>query len=372
MLAGLGVAGCLVVLSAALTEWAALRFTRANLEIEVLHAELDRLHHAQLALLTQHGAAPPDAQVSERLAALAGQRAQRDERLHALAAATRGELQRLQTGLGVFLVSALGLLAAFYWRARQQLRAQFTAARAQRALNESLEQQQRELQRLNQELDSFSYSVSHDLRAPLRAVEGYASMLEEDHGERLDDEGRRYITRIREGAARMGYLIQSLLEFARLGRQPLALAPVDMAALLQEVRSEVAAAHRGVDVDWQVDELPMVDADRQLLRQVWSNLLDNAVKYSSRTPQPRIEVSARREGAEIVFCVADNGAGFDPRYQDKLFKPFQRLHSETQFKGTGLGLALVQRVVSRHGGRVWAESSPGQGARFQFSLPVRP
>jgi signal transduction histidine kinase len=223
-----------------------------------------------------------------------------------------------------------------------------------------------ELEAVNKELASFSYSVSHDLRAPLRAVDGYARMLEEDYAARLDAEGRRLLTVIRDSAGRMGDLIDDLLDFSRLGRQPMTKQQVDVAALAREVVDELRGGHKAAP---EVGDLPPAPGDRALLKQVWLNLIGNAFKYSAKRDAPRIEIGGRVEGEENVYWVHDNGAGFDMRYAAKLFGVFQRLHSQDEFAGTGVGLAIVQRVVTRHGGRVWAEGTPGEGACFFFSLP---
>jgi PAS domain S-box-containing protein len=219
---------------------------------------------------------------------------------------------------------------------------------------------------LNSELESFSYSVSHDLRAPLRAINGYAQMLEEDYAAKLDAEGRRLLGVVRGNAHRMGQLIDDLLAFSRLGRQQPVLLPVDMTSLAREVAQELRGA-RPVAVE--IDELPRAQADLALLRQVWVNLIGNAIKYSAKKPDARVLVCGREEGASSVYSVRDNGAGFDMRYAEKLFGVFQRLHRADEFEGTGVGLAIVQRIVARHGGKVWAEGKPGEGACFYFSLP---
>jgi light-regulated signal transduction histidine kinase (bacteriophytochrome) len=236
------------------------------------------------------------------------------------------------------------------------------------ALNANLQRYTVELEATNKELESFSYSVSHDLRAPLRAVDGYARMLEEDYRERLDDEGQRLLRVVRESSARMGRLIDDLLAFSRLGRQEPAARRVDMERLVAEVVAEArGASPAAVDIA----PLPATEADPAMLKQVWLNLLGNAFKYSGKRAGARIEVGARQDGAEQVYWVRDNGVGFDMRYADKLYGVFQRLHRAEEFPGTGVGLAIVQRVVTRHGGRVWAESKLGEGACFYFSLPRR-
>jgi signal transduction histidine kinase len=216
------------------------------------------------------------------------------------------------------------------------------------------------------ELESFSYSVSHDLRAPLRAVDGFARMLEEDYGARLDDEGRRLLGVVRSSSQRMSQLIDDLLAFSRVGRQSLGKRHVDMTALAREV---VAVLTHGAPASIDLFPLPPAMADGTLLRQVWVNLVDNALKYSGKRPDARVEIGGREEPGRLVYWVRDNGVGFDMRYAEKLFGVFQRLHGADEFPGTGVGLAIVQRVVARHGGSVWAEARPGEGACFYFSLP---
>jgi signal transduction histidine kinase len=223
-----------------------------------------------------------------------------------------------------------------------------------------------ELEVSNNELESFSYSVSHDLRAPLRAVDGYARMLEEDHAARLDDEGKRLLSVVRAASTRMGLLIDDLLAFSRLGRQQPARRTLDMTALAREVIAELNAAGLA---RISLSALPQAAADAALLKQVWSNLISNALKYSGKRPDASVEIGGRQAPGENVYWVRDNGVGFDMRYVDKLFAVFQRLHRAEEFPGTGVGLAIVQRVVARHGGRVWAESKPGEGACFYFALP---
>ena len=234
-------------------------------------------------------------------------------------------------------------------------------------LEDTVRRRTEALQAANKELEGFSYSVSHDLRAPLRAVDGYARMLEEDYAERLDEEGRRLLSVVRQSSTRMGQLIDDLLQVSRLGRQEPARQPVDMAGLAREVAAELK---NGSSAAIEIGELPRATVDRALMRQVWANLVGNALKYSGKRDDARIEIGGRRDAGENVYWVRDNGVGFDMRYVDKLFGVFQRLHRSEEFEGTGVGLAIVQRVVGRHGGRVWAESKPGDGACFHFALPL--
>ena len=226
----------------------------------------------------------------------------------------------------------------------------------------------RDLGALNKEMESFSYSVSHDLARPVRAVDGFARMLEEDYAGRIDEEGRRLLAVIRSEAGRMGEMIKDLLAFSRLGRQPLAVADFDTQALVDEVvaglRSEAKAEARIVRA-----ALPPTRGDASLLRQVWINLIANAVKYSGKREQPVVEIGGYQDGGFDVFFVKDNGAGFDMKLYDKLFGVFQRMHSDEEFPGTGVGLATVQKIVTRHGGTVWATAQVDAGATFYFSLP---
>jgi len=226
-----------------------------------------------------------------------------------------------------------------------------------------------QLDAANKELEAFSYSVSHDLRAPLRAIDGFSQMLVEDFAGPLGGEGARRLDVIRDNSRRMGQLIDALLDFARLGKKPLAFSAIDMTALAREVYRELRAVQPEGEAEFDLAALPTGWGDSALLRQVLANLLSNALKYAGKDRVQRIEVSGRADGAENVYCVKDNGVGFNMAYYDKLFGVFQRLHTEKEFSGTGVGLAIVQRVVARHGGRVWAESAPDRGASFYFSLP---
>lgn len=239
-----------------------------------------------------------------------------------------------------------------------------------RALNVKLQGHAFQLEAANRELESFAYSVSHDLRSPLRAIDGFSKIIEEDYVEKLDDEGRRLLGVVRGNSQKMGQLIDDLLAFSRLGRKPVVAAVVDMRALVQEVLKEMQTESGSVMPECAVQSLPAARGDHVLLRQVWINLLANAIKFTGTRQNPRIEVSGYPNGHETIYCVKDNGVGFDMQYYAKLFGVFQRLHSNEEFPGTGVGLAIVQRVVSRHGGRVWAEGETGKGAMFYFSLPM--
>jgi light-regulated signal transduction histidine kinase (bacteriophytochrome) len=234
-------------------------------------------------------------------------------------------------------------------------------------LNAELPQNAAQLEATNKELESFSYSVSHDLRAPLRAIDGFALMLQEDCAATLNDEGRRYLAVIRDNSRRMGALIDDLLQFSRLGRQLVADHEINVNSLVREVIEEASASAPTAQI--RVDPLPSARGDRSLLRQVWVNLISNAIKYSSKVRQPQIQISGRQVGAENHYSVKDNGVGFNMAYVGKLFGVFQRLHRADDFGGTGVGLAIVHRVVTRHGGRVWADGEVDRGAEFSFALP---
>jgi signal transduction histidine kinase len=234
---------------------------------------------------------------------------------------------------------------------------------------EELERRAAELAVVNRELEAFSYSVSHDLRAPLRHITGFAMMLEQSAGEALDANGKRLLATIGAAATRMGRLIDDLLSFSRVSRTDLTRGSVDLNRLGREAQQEVAHDINGRIVEWRVHELPTVEGDPALLRLVLVNLLSNAVKYSSQRARAEIEIGALAAEHETVVFVRDNGVGFDMQYADKLFGVFQRLHGNDEFEGTGIGLANVRRIVQRHGGRTWAEGRPDKGATFYFSLP---
>jgi PAS domain S-box-containing protein len=233
-------------------------------------------------------------------------------------------------------------------------------------LNNNLKDNVAQLEGANKELESFSYSVSHDLRAPLRSVVGYSGMLKEDYAAQLDDEAKRMLGVIERNALKMNSLIDDLLEFSRTGRKEVGKVDVDMRELADDVIKEIA----NEKVKFQLGELPHIMADRTLITQVWTNLISNAVKYSGKKDNPLVEIGSSNKDGQVIFFVKDNGAGFGMEYADKLFGVFQRLHKAEEFEGTGIGLAIVHRVVTRHGGRVWAEGKLDEGATFYFSLPA--
>jgi light-regulated signal transduction histidine kinase (bacteriophytochrome) len=240
------------------------------------------------------------------------------------------------------------------------------------ASNAELEARTAQLEASNAELDAFSYSISHDLRAPLRAIDGFARIVGEQHGDEVPERIRRYLDLIRKGAQDMGALIDGLLSFSRLGQQGLVLRQLAPEPLVREVVAELRAQQNGGSAGVVIGELPSVNADAVLLRQVFVNLVANAFKFTRGRDEARIDIGCREQGGERVFFVADNGIGFDMLYVDQLFKVFQRLHRAEDYEGSGLGLALADRIVRRHGGRMWAEGEEGVGATFYFTLEGGP
>ncbi|MCE5264447.1 MAG: PAS domain S-box protein [Deltaproteobacteria bacterium] len=240
-----------------------------------------------------------------------------------------------------------------------------------RLAEEALNLQSAKLEAANRELESFAYSVSHDLRAPLRAIDGFSRMLLRKTADKLNEDERRQFEVIRENTQRMGRLIDDLLSFSRLGRQAISLSDIDMVELARRVWEELLTINPGRRMTLKMDGLPAAFADGPLVSQVWANLLSNAVKFTRNKEEALIEIGGRTEDHEAVYYVRDNGAGFDMKQCEKLFGVFQRLHGESEFEGTGAGLAIVQRIIHRHGGRVWGEGEVEKGATFYFTLPTR-
>lgn len=241
-----------------------------------------------------------------------------------------------------------------------------------RKLNDELErkviERTAQLEAVNKELESFSYSVSHDLRAPIRAINGYTKILVEDYAEKFDADGAKILRAVIHNSKKMGELIDDLLAFSKLGRKQVTFSEIDMAALLTSVQEELLFEPGENIPEFDVKIMPPAKGDKSLIKQVWINLISNAIKYSKYKPATQIEISAYEQENHIVYCVKDTGAGFDMKYYDKLFGVFQRLHSQEEFDGTGIGLAIVQKIVQRHHGVVWAESVLNEGTCFYFSL----
>ena len=235
-------------------------------------------------------------------------------------------------------------------------------------LNRDLQNNVAELKNTNKELESFSYSVSHDLRAPLRALSAYSKIFEEDYEAVLNDDAKKLLSKINYNAQRMGMLIDDLLAFSKLGRKEVQKSEINTTELVEGILGEIKQA-TPYKAAITIGELPVAFADRSLIRQVWINLVSNAIKYSDKKEFPTVEISATETEHETTYCVKDNGAGFDMKYVDKLFGVFQRLHSNNEFEGTGIGLAIVQRIITRHGGTIWADARVDEGATFCFTLP---
>ena len=228
-----------------------------------------------------------------------------------------------------------------------------------------------ELEEVNKELEAFSYSVSHDLRAPLRAISGFSAVIAEDYIDQMDDEAKILFSEIIRNASKMGDLIDNLLEFSRLSKQDIFRGTINMNELVRNIVAELTELEPKRKFDIQIRELPKVEGDKNMLKQLFFNLVSNAIKYTGKKEIATIEIESYSRDGKLVFYVKDNGAGFDPRYYNKLFGVFQRLHSSMEFEGTGVGLAIVQKIAAKHGGEVWAEGKVGQGACFYVSLPVK-
>ncbi len=275
---------------------------------------------------------------------------------------TKDKVQAFETG-GVDYITKPFQSAEVVARVRTHL--------AMTKMRVSLKQMNSELEESNKELEAFSYSVSHDLRAPLRAIEGFAAVAMEQPGVQSDVEARHLLGLVRTNAKKMLRLIDDLLTFSRSSRSELRFDWLDMAEMARAAFEEVAPAPSAREkIDFRIGELPAVRGDAALLKQVWLNLLSNAVKFSRDRETPVVEVGAAFEGDTVVYHVRDNGVGFDMAHAERLFGVFQRLHGASEFEGTGVGLALVHRIISRHGGRVAAKGGPGEGATFSFSFPV--
>lgn len=260
----------------------------------------------------------------------------------------------------------LSTIAPVLSRAAEVRRLRLEIAQLQQRVREHVV----ELEVANQELEAFSYSVSHDLRAPLRAINGFSSILVERYAPQLPGDAQQLLSRITTSAERMGQLIEHLLHFSQLSRQPLNKQAVNIATLVREVLEELQKQEGLRRVNVSVGDLPDVLGDPLLLRQVFVNLLSNAFKFTRNKDHPQVTVDCQQQGHEKIYRVCDNGAGFDMRFTENLFRVFYRLHSATEFEGTGVGLSLVQRIIQRHGGRIWVEAAVNQGAAFYFNLPT--
>jgi light-regulated signal transduction histidine kinase (bacteriophytochrome) len=240
-------------------------------------------------------------------------------------------------------------------------------------LNIELEQRvslrTQQLEVANKELEAFSYSVSHDLRAPLRHISGFTEILSKSLGNNLIEKDQHYLNVINESARKMGVLIDDLLSFSRTGRTEMKKSIFNMSRVIEEAKSQIEPRAEGRKINWKISPLPDVNGDYNLLKLVWVNLLDNAVKYTQPREKAIIHIDYTESETEFIFCIRDNGVGFDMNYAQKLFGVFQRMHSSAEFEGTGIGLANVRRIILKHGGRIWAEAEVDKGAAFYFTLP---
>jgi signal transduction histidine kinase len=274
----------------------------------------------------------------------------------------RGFYRFVAAFVGLLIVTLLVLLA-LVWLINANTKSRSIA-------EQKVRDAEAETQKINKDLESFSYSVSHDLRAPLRSINGYSQILIEDYSEKLDEEGNRLLHVIINNAKKMGQLIDDLLEFSRLGRQEIRKAGVDITDQVNIIAGELIEREGDRKIELTIGDLGMASIDASMMRQVWINLIGNALKYSRKNDITKVEIGKLEKNNEVVFFVKDNGAGFDMAYVEKLFGVFQRLHKNNEFEGTGVGLALVKRIIDRHGGRIWAEGKVGEGATFYLALPI--
>ena len=283
----------------------------------------------------------------------------------------------LDHSIGLSTRDELGELARSFDRMTVTLK-EVTASKAdlekeiveRKRAEETLSRLNEELEESNKQLESFSYSVSHDLREPLRAISGFTGILNEDYRSKLDIEGKKIIDTILSGTERMGRLINDLLAFSRAGRQAIAGTDIDMYKLTEKIVEELKSETNGRSLDINIRPMASAYGDPNLIRQVMTNLIANAIKFTRTRDKAILEIGGGENERENIYFIKDNGVGFNPEFADKLFGVFQRLHTKEQFEGTGVGLAIVHRIVLRHGGRVWAESEPDKGAIFYFSLPI--
>lgn len=321
----------------------------------------DLIHHTH-----PDGKPYPKEQCRVRLATLAGMSAHADNEVHWRADGSSFPVEYWSRPI-MRDGSVAGTVVSFV-DVSERKRVEGELAQHRERLEELVGERTAQLEAANKELEAFSYSVSHDLRAPLRAIDGFSQALLEDHGHDLGADARGYLDRVRTAVQRMGVLIDDLLELSRVSRAVMRIDEIDLSVMASEIVADRRAAEPQRHVEVVIAPALFALGDARLLAVAFTNLLDNAWKYTGRNPNARIEVGAEATNGERVFFVRDNGVGFDMQYADKLFGAFQRLHSERDFPGTGVGLATVARIVQRHGGRVWAEGVPGQGATFYFTL----
>jgi light-regulated signal transduction histidine kinase (bacteriophytochrome) len=263
-----------------------------------------------------------------------------------------------------------GYFAALFADVTESKKAEEKVRQLNDVLEQRVEERTAQLLATNQELESFSYSISHDLRAPLRIINGYTKILSEDYSSAFDDEGQRICEVIRNETQRMGQLIDDILALSKMGRSEMNIAAINMKEMAAAVFAELATPEARQRIEFTLGTLLPAKGDPPLIHQVWVNLLENAIKFSSKEEQAIVAVESTQSENEAIYSIRDNGAGFDMEFADELFSAFKRLHTNREFEGTGVGLAIVQRIIHRHGGRVWAEGEVGEGATFYFSLPT--
>ena len=278
--------------------------------------------------------------------------------------ATQKELQRLLDEADQSRRALLNIV-------EDQKQAQMEIKRLNKDLEERVAKRTAQLRASNEELESFAYSISHDLRAPLRAIDGYSLILAQDYGDKLDEEGHRLINIIRSSTRNMDNLITHLLSLSRVGRTELKYEKIDMTKMVETVFKEIASAQEMEKIEFSLTLLPSIMADSSLIRQVWINLISNAIKYSAPKEKPQIRISGKKEKGFCTYRIEDNGVGFNPDFKENLFTLFQRLHKPSEFEGSGVGLTIVQRIIHRHNGQIWGDGRPGEGAEFSFRLPCK-
>ncbi len=282
-------------------------------------------------------------------------------------------LYDVATGVAITIISAIIILSFLIWKSADSLNQIDLEARKTKEnlqlSNKKLEKQSKQLKDANDELESFAFSISHDLRTPLRAIDGYSRVLLKRYEDKLDDQGKRFLNNVRDNTLRMAHLIDDILALSRAGRTELKKTDVNMESLIKNVFKELRPTTDGLEVQLKVHPIPLVYSDRTAMHQIVTNLISNSIKFTEHKENPIIEIGAEKGEIETVFYIKDNGAGFNMKYYNKLFDLFQRLHSQKEFEGTGVGLAIVKRLLNRQGGRIWAEGKVNKGATFFFTLP---